>query len=82
MIPSADFIPGKALANQLWSGEFEAVEIAHVVAEVVTQRLLVQITKQVERLNRNVGTVDAALQKRPVVFESVGMDVPVTYATA
>jgi hypothetical protein len=35
--------------------------------------LLVNIAEQVERLNRNVGAIDTALQEAPEVFAVVSM---------
>lgn len=49
-------------------------------AEVVPEYLFVEVTEKMERLNANVGALQSALQKRPEVFESVGMHLPVNVA--
>ncbi len=40
-------------------------------AVVVSERLFVYIAKQVERLNADVGSTQAALQQTPEVFQTV-----------
>ncbi len=44
------------------------------LAVVVAKRLLIQVTKEVEGLNRNVGAVHVALEQAPEVFEAIGMN--------
>src|SRR6266478_1479888 len=41
---------------------------------VESERLLIQIPKQVERLNRNVGSMQTALEQRPKILKAVGVD--------
>jgi hypothetical protein len=48
-----------------------------VLALVVAKRLLVQIAEQVERLDADVGSFQAALQQRPEILDSVRVDVAV-----
>jgi hypothetical protein len=40
---------------------------------VVAVYLLIEITKKMERFNRNVGATDTALEKCPEVFESTSL---------
>src|SRR5438876_7249247 len=42
-----------------------------VLALVEAERLLIQIPKQVKRLNVDIRSVDSALEQRPKVFQSV-----------
>src|ERR1700723_1591904 len=44
---------------------------------VVSEHLFVQIAEQVERLNVYVGPFQAALEKTPEVFETIGMHLPI-----
>lgn len=46
-------------------------------AIVESERLLIEVTEQVERLHRHIRALDGALQQRPQVFASVGVHVPV-----
>lgn len=77
MILAGDLIPSEALADQLRSSHFEAVEIVHIFAEVVAVGLLVQVTEQMERFDTHVGSADAALQERPEVLKGIGVDVSI-----
>src|SRR5580700_2169735 len=43
-------------------------------AIVVAVGLLIQVAEQMERLNTHVGALDGALQERPEILQSVGMD--------
>ena len=75
---AGDLIPGETLANDLRSGQFEAVEIGHLFLAIVEAiRLLIEIAEQVERLDLNVGSADGALQQRPEVLQTIGVDVAV-----
>jgi hypothetical protein len=40
-------------------------------AIVVTERLLIEVTQQVKRFNRNIRAMKSAFHQRPEVFESV-----------
>jgi hypothetical protein len=46
-------------------------------AIVEPESLLVYVAKQVERLYRNVGAAKSTLEKRPEVFESLSVNLPV-----
>jgi len=49
----------------------ESKSIMQHLAEVVPEHLFVQIPEQVERLHADIGSLEAALQEAPEVFESV-----------
>ena len=49
-------------------------------AFVVAERLFIEVSEQVKRLNRNVRALDRPLQQRPEVFHAVGMHVTVHVA--
>ena len=46
------------------------------LALIETKRLFVKVTEKMERFNTHVSSLDGALQQRPEVFQSVGVDVP------
>ena len=68
---------GKALVSDLREDGREAVCIVHADAVVVTKGLLIEIAEEMERFNTHIGSADAALQQRPEVFKTVGMNLPV-----
>jgi hypothetical protein len=45
-----------------------------VVAFVESERLLIEVSEQVKRLNADIGSSDSPLQQGPEVFKSVGVD--------
>lgn len=51
-----------------------------VLALVESERLLVTVTKQMERFDVSVGAFERPLKQRPKVFEAVGMNVAVNVA--
>src|SRR5438477_476715 len=63
----------EALASNLTEGKLEAFCIGDFAlfgsTVVVAEHLLIDVPLQVERLNRNVGTAQAALEQRPEVFD-------------
>lgn len=63
------------------SDMLEAVTVVDFVlfgcAKVVSEHLLIEVTKQMERFDANVGSLKAALQKRPEIFQSVCMNLSV-----
>ena len=56
---------------------FKAGLIVHVLPVVVTERLLIEVAKQMERFDAHVSTVDTALQQRPEVLKSVRVHAPI-----
>lgn len=73
-IRGGQFVEGQTLADDLTNNAHEATCIV-VLPVVVTEYLFVQIAKQVERLDADVGAIDAALEQRPEVFKAVGVHV-------
>ena len=74
---AGDFGIGQALAHDLRDGKVKAVAVIHVLAVVVAEALLVEVAKQMERFNRNIGALEPALQQTPKVFHSVCMNLTV-----
>jgi hypothetical protein len=54
----------------------ESLRVSHF-ASIETKRLLIEVTKQVERFDRYIRAFDGALQERPEVFEAVGVNLSV-----
>lgn len=71
---ASQFFVGNALASDVLRGLDEAIRIG-ALAVVESKRLFVKVAKQVERFNRNVGAANGSFEKRPKVFDSVGMHV-------
>ena len=75
-------LPGKlsiseALAGDLGNRQSEPLGIIHFLARVVAECLFVDIPEQVERLNADVGPVQATLQETPEVLHRVRVDVSI-----
>jgi hypothetical protein len=68
---------GEALAEDLRSNMLEASAIMGQFSEVVTKNLFVEVAEKMERFDRNIGSLQLALEKTPEVFESVGVNLPV-----
>jgi hypothetical protein len=51
----------------------EAVGIG-ALSSIVPERFFIEISKQVKRLNTDIGTLDGPLQEAPEILNSVGMD--------
>ena len=47
------------LANNLREGRCKAVCVTHILPVVVPEGLLIEVTKEMERLNTHVGATDA-----------------------
>jgi hypothetical protein len=58
-ILGSESIPGQALADDLRACQPETVKLVHLLAIVVAIGLLVKVAEQMERLNADVGSVDA-----------------------
>lgn len=69
---------GQSLVGYASKRQYEAARVIQSFAIVETKRLLIKVSEQVKRLDRNIGAVDAALQKRPEVFHVVGVNIPST----
>src|SRR5271157_2681698 len=73
---AGEFRIGEPLADDLTNANIEALGIGHL-AVVESKRLLVNVAEQVERLNTDVGSMQATLQETPEVFHHIGMNVAV-----
>lgn len=62
-----------ALANDPGNRDAESLAVCHL-AIVEAERLLIEITKQMERFYRNIGPVDPALEQAPKIFHPLGMN--------
>ena len=65
---------GDAFSEDLRDDLRETARIVYIVAVVVTEGLLIKVTEQMKRLNRNVGSADTALQETPEVLNAVCVD--------
>lgn len=74
---AGEFSVGQGLARDLRDNRTKAVGVVHLVSIVVAKRLLVDVAEQVERFDRNVGAMKAALQQRPKILNGVGVSVAV-----
>src|ERR1019366_4985623 len=63
--------------------EHEELNVRHI-AVIEPKRLLVHIPEQMERLDRNVGSVEAPLQERPEILKPVRVNVSldISYSVA
>jgi len=68
---------GEALAHDLRNRQFEAVTVVHLFPIVVAEQLLIDIPKQIERLDTDRGAVQAEFQETPEVLDSIGVDIAV-----
>ena len=66
---------GKPLADDLRDSHIETISIIEIFTGVKTEGLLIEVTEKMERFDADISSLDAALQKAPVVFEPVGVDV-------
>ena len=73
---ASEFGIGEPLANDLTNSEVKALTIGHV-SIVESERLLIQVPEQVERLHAHIGATQAALQQAPEVLHTVSVDLPV-----
>ena len=74
---AGDFSPRQTLPNDLADCQIKAVTVIHVLTDVIAESLLVQIAKQVKRLDTHISSVDTTLQKAPEILKPVGMNAPV-----
>ena len=68
---------GEALSDYVRGNVLETKSIVSQFPQVEAEHLLIQIPKEVEGFHAHVGSLDAALQETPEVFESVGVNLPV-----
>ena len=65
------------MAEHIGHSGFKPGLIVHVLAVVVTKALLIEVAKQMKRLNAYIRPVDTMLQQRPEVLKAVGMNASV-----
>jgi hypothetical protein len=76
---ASQFLIGHALSDNLRKRQREASTII-ILALVVSERLFIQVAKQMERFHADVSPFQAALQQRPEILDSVRVNVPVNLA--
>jgi hypothetical protein len=57
--------------------EAEAIRVVHFIPIVEPERLLVNVTEQVERLDADVGAMQPAFKEAPEILGSVGVYLPI-----
>jgi len=67
---------GEALPDDLRYGQLKAPKVVGTLSVVVPKRLLVDIPKQMKRLDAYVSAVQAAFQKAPEILYSVRVNIP------
>lgn len=73
---AGQFHVGQTLADDLTNADIKPLGISHFTI-IKSECLLVDIPKQVKRLDADVGTVQTALQEAPEVFHCIGVNVAV-----
>jgi len=68
---------GQALASDLGDRQSEALRVVHILASVISECLFVYIAEEMERFNRDIGTVQATLQEAPEVLHRIGVNVSI-----
>lgn len=66
---------GEATARDGFEGAQEPAPVVHL-AVVEAEDLLVEVAEKVERLDADIGALEAALQEAPEVLDAVGVGVP------
>src|ERR1039457_3643710 len=64
---ASKLIPSESFPNSGAHGQVKPLTVVHL-AVIETEHLLIEIAKQMVRLNGNVGSFQPALQERPKVF--------------
>jgi len=68
---------GEALSEDVRSNVLKASAVMGQFAEVVAENLFVKVAKKMERLDRNIGSLQLALEQAPEVFETIGVNLSV-----
>src|SRR5271168_3344592 len=55
----------------------KSISVVHIDAVIVPEHLFIEVTEQVERLDGDIRPLESALEQRPEVFKSVGVDLPI-----
>ncbi len=68
---------GEALSDYVRGNVLESKSIVSQFPQVEAEHLLIQVPEEVKGLHAHVGSLDAAFEKAPEVFESIGVNLPV-----
>jgi len=77
---ASELLIGHSLSDDSLQKRPESVGIVHIDAVVVAKGLLVKVSKQVKRLNANVGSTKTALQEAPEILKPVDVNLPASVA--
>ena len=73
---AGNFGVGETLADNAGNGKVKPIRIVDL-AVIESKHLLVNVAKQMERLNRNISPFEAALQETPKVFNAVRVNLTI-----
>jgi hypothetical protein len=68
---------GKAFADNLRDSHGEPIGVVHVLPIIKSERLFIQIPKQVVRLYAHIGSVDSTLEQCPKILAGISVYLPV-----
>src|SRR5258708_4351309 len=74
---AGDLGPSQTLADDLTNCQGKTVTVIHILPIVLPERLLIDITEQVKRLDADVGSMQAALEQTPEILHRVRVDIPI-----
>src|SRR5438552_742284 len=76
MFLASEFIVRQTATRNLRHDLLKAASVVKVFAVVISEYLLIKIAVKMERLDRNIGSMQPALQQAPKVFKSIRVDLP------
>ena len=62
---------GEALAEYLAHAQLKPLRIGQALAVVVSERLFVEVTKEMKRFDTHIRAMDTALEKRPEILKAI-----------
>src|SRR5207302_6181258 len=68
---------GESLSYNLTHDGHEAIPVIHVGSVVIAKRLFVNVAEQVEGLDADVSSLQAALQETPEILKPVGVNLTI-----
>src|SRR5436853_5545564 len=71
---AGEFLIGKSLTCNLRGDDAKAITVIQIFSIVKTKRLFIKVAEQMERLNTNIGAVDAAFQQTPKVINLLSVN--------
>src|SRR5712672_36510 len=77
---ASQYFVSEAASGDMRHYTMKALSVIRIPSMVVAEYLFVQITKHVERFNRNVRAFQSALEQAPEIFQPVGVNLPVHIA--